>query len=59
MGPDAAHRSAEGRVRRPDLRNHRKILVVDGRIGFMGSQNLIEPGYDEPKNHKAGRAGSS
>lgn len=45
----------KGQVRRPDLRNHRKILVVDGRVGFMGSQNLIEPGYDKPKNHKAGR----
>ncbi len=45
----------KGEVRRPDLRNHRKILVVDGRVGYMGSQNLIEPGYDKPKNHKAGR----
>jgi cardiolipin synthase len=45
----------KGELRRPDLRNHRKILVVDGRVGFMGSQNLIEPGYDKPKNHKAGR----
>ena len=40
---------------RPDLRNHRKIMVVDGRIAFMGSQNLVEPGYNKPKNHKAGR----
>jgi cardiolipin synthase len=45
----------KGRVRRPDLRNHRKILIVDGRVGFTGSQNLIEPGYDKPKNHAAGR----
>lgn len=45
----------KGKFRRPDLRNHRKILVVDGRHGFMGSQNLIEPGYDKEKNHKAGR----
>ncbi|MEU0313267.1 cardiolipin synthase [Nocardioides sp. NPDC006273] len=44
-----------GQFRRPDLRNHRKLLVVDGRIAFTGSQNLIEPGYDKPKNHKAGR----
>ena len=42
-------------VRRPDLRNHRKILIVDGRAAFTGSQNLIEPGYNKPKNHKAGR----
>ncbi|NLT25091.1 MAG: cardiolipin synthase [Microbacteriaceae bacterium] len=30
---------------RVDLRNHRKLLVVDGRVGWMGSQNLIERGY--------------
>jgi cardiolipin synthase len=45
-----------GRMRRPDLRNHRKILVVDGRIAFAGSQNMIEASYDKPKNQKAGRA---
>jgi cardiolipin synthase A/B len=44
-----------GRFQRPDLRNHRKILVVDGAEAFMGSQNLIEPGYDKEKNHRAGR----
>ncbi len=45
----------KGEWRRPDLRNHRKIFVVDGRVGFAGSQNLIEPGYNKPKNHQAGR----
>ncbi|MEV5000883.1 cardiolipin synthase [Nocardioides sp. LML1-1-1.1] len=45
----------QGRFRRPDLRNHRKILVVDGTVGFTGSLNLTEPGYNKPKNHKAGR----
>lgn len=45
----------KGEWRRPDLRNHRKILVIDGRVAFTGSLNLIEPGYDKPKNHKAGR----
>ncbi len=45
-----------GKIRRPDLRNHRKILVVDGRVAFAGSQNLIEPSYNKPKNQKAGRA---
>ena len=45
----------KGELRRPDLRNHRKILVVDGGVAFMGSQNLIEPGYDKEKNHLAGR----
>ncbi|WP_328530675.1 cardiolipin synthase [Nocardioides sp. NBC_00368] len=48
-------RPLRGELRRPDLRNHRKILVVDGVVAFAGSQNLIEPGYDKPKNHKAGR----
>ena len=41
--------------RRPDLRNHRKILVVDGRVGHLGSQNLVEPSYHKPKMRKAGR----
>jgi cardiolipin synthase A/B len=45
----------KGGLRRPDLRNHRKILVVDGVVAFMGSQNLIEPGYDKEKNHQVGR----
>lgn len=44
-----------GRFRRPDLRNHRKLLVVDGRIGFTGSLNLTEPGYNKPRNHRLGR----
>jgi len=44
-----------GRWRRPDLRNHRKLLVVDGRVGFMGSQNMIDSGYLKPKHRKAGR----
>lgn len=44
-----------GQFRRPDLRNHRKLMVVDGRVAFTGSQNLIEPGYNKPKNHRAGR----
>ncbi|HEX5916295.1 MAG TPA: cardiolipin synthase [Nocardioides sp.] len=48
-------RPLKGQFQRPDLRNHRKIMVVDGRVAFMGSQNLIEPGYNKPKNHKAGR----
>jgi cardiolipin synthase len=27
-----------GHWRRPDLRNHRKLLVVDNAVGFTGSQ---------------------
>jgi cardiolipin synthase len=42
-------------TRRLDLRNHRKILVIDGTLAFMGSLNMTEPGYNKPKNHKAGR----
>jgi cardiolipin synthase len=48
-------RPLKGQFQRPDLRNHRKLMVVDGNVGFMGSQNLIEPGYNKPKNHAAGR----
>ena len=29
--------------------------MVDGKVGFTGSQNLTEPGYNKPKNHDAGR----
>jgi cardiolipin synthase len=45
----------KGEFRRPDLRNHRKILVVDGLTAFAGSMNMTEPGYNKPKNHKVGR----
>jgi cardiolipin synthase len=30
---------------RPDLRNHRKIVVIDGAIGYAGSQNLVTRNY--------------
>lgn len=30
---------------RPDLRNHRKLVVIDGQIGYTGSQNLIQRNY--------------
>lgn len=29
------------RTARFDLRNHRKIAVIDGKIGYIGSQNII------------------
>ena len=32
-------------VARLDLRNHRKILVVDGRIAYTGSQNIVDASY--------------
>ena len=28
-----------------DLRNHRKLAVIDCTIGYMGSHNMIEPSY--------------
>lgn len=43
-------RPFQGDTQRPDLRNHRKIVVVDGRVGFMGSQNLIDRSYNARKN---------
>ena len=39
-----------GQWQRPDLRNHRKLVVIDGRVGFIGSQNLIDSSYLKPKN---------
>ena len=45
----------KGKWRRPDLRNHRKLLVVDSKVAFMGSQNMIDSSYLKPKNIKAGR----
>lgn len=30
---------------RPDLRNHRKIVVIDGQTAFSGSQNLVDKSY--------------
>jgi cardiolipin synthase len=35
------------KMSRLDLRIHRKIAVIDGRIGYTGSQNLIEAGFKE------------
>ncbi len=48
-------RPFQWRFRRPDLRNHRKIVVIDGTRAFMGSQNLIEAEYQQPKHHRIGR----
>lgn len=44
-----------GRFRRPDLRNHRKMLIVDGVHGFIGSQNLIARHYGSARNARLGR----
>ncbi len=45
----------QGRWRRPDLRNHRKLLVIDSEVAFMGSQNMIDSSYLMPANVKIGR----
>jgi cardiolipin synthase len=39
---------------RMDLRNHRKIVVVDGVVAYTGSQNLIEDTYHKRGNIKKG-----
>ncbi|SFI59050.1 MULTISPECIES: cardiolipin synthase [Microbacterium] len=44
----------KGRYQRPDLRNHRKLLVVDGRVAFMGSQNVTDSTYNLRKNLRRG-----
>jgi cardiolipin synthase len=45
----------KGKWRRPDLRNHRKLLVVDSKVAFMGSQNMIDSSYLLKGNLKVGR----
>lgn len=42
------------KFQRPDLRNHRKLLVVDGEVAFLGSQNLTDPSYNVPANIRRG-----
>lgn len=32
-------------VARFDLRNHRKIVVIDGGVAYTGSQNMVEPEF--------------
>lgn len=43
-----------GEYQRVDLRNHRKICVVDGKIAFTGSQNIIHPSYNKKSNLRRG-----
>ncbi len=44
----------KGKYQRPDLRNHRKLLIVDGAVGFMGSQNVIDRSYNKRSNIRRG-----
>lgn len=42
------------KYQRPDLRNHRKLLVVDGNVAFMGSQNMVDRSYNKRSNKRRG-----
>ena len=44
----------KGEIRRPDLRNHRKLLLIDGEFGFIGSHNMVAADYNTPAYQKAG-----
>jgi cardiolipin synthase len=41
-------------IQRPDLRNHRKLLVIDGEVAYTGSQNIIETPYQKRGNRRRG-----
>lgn len=43
-----------GKYQRIDLRNHRKLLVVDGHVAFTGSQNMIDSSYNKRVNLRHG-----
>ncbi len=34
------------RSTRADLRNHRKIAVIDGQVGYIGSQNIVDADFN-------------
>jgi len=36
---------------RMDVRNHRKLAVIDGRAAYVGSHNLIEAAYGQTTSH--------
>ena len=40
------------RLQRLDLRNHRKLTVVDGRIAYAGSQNVVNVDYGHERAGK-------
>ncbi len=43
-----------GHWRRPDLRNHRKLVVIDGRVGHTGSLNMIMDHYHKKATIRRG-----
>jgi cardiolipin synthase A/B len=42
MLPAGLFRRRAGRF---DLRNHRKLVIIDGCIGYTGSQNIVDPTF--------------
>ena len=44
----------KGKYQRPDLRNHRKLVVIDGVVGFIGSQNVTDRSYNLKANLRRG-----
>lgn len=40
---------------RIDIRNHRKIAVIDGRVGFAGSHNIADPDFKIRRMPRVGR----
>ncbi len=46
-----------GSAARADLRNHRKIACIDGEIGYVGSQNIVEAEFvrDHPNEELMAR----
>lgn len=47
-------RPLRGHMQRPDLRNHRKLLVIDGDLAYLGSQNITDPSYNLRGNIRRG-----
>jgi cardiolipin synthase len=47
-------RPLHGQYQRIDLRNHRKLVVIDGVVAFVGSQNMIDRTYNKKSNIKRG-----
>jgi cardiolipin synthase A/B len=43
------------RRRRPDFRSHRKIVICDGRVGFMGGMNMADDETSEFSGETAWR----
>lgn len=42
------------RFARLDLRNHRKLAIIDGHTAYTGSQNIVRPDYGFPPHRRIG-----